>query len=122
MLRYRSELEEIGYRRIDKLEKKYRDMGYFVLTHPLNNTGIDMVIIVFRTATIVEVLEVTNYARKEEYINNMKFTRYVNTLNEFNFGNIQKTIVVSFWENLNEKQIRILKKNNIKVEVVGYQD
>jgi len=115
-------MEEIGHRRLETLEREYQRLGYFVLTHPLNNTGIDMVIICTSNGKIVEVLEVTNYARKEEYINNKKFTRYVDTLNEFNFADIQKTIVVSFWENLNEKQIRILKENNINIRVMGKQD
>jgi hypothetical protein len=112
----------IGYRRIEMLEREYREKGYFVLTHPLNNTGIDMVIIMTSTAKVVEVLEVTNYARKEEYINNRKFIRYLTTLNEFNFGDIKKTIVVSFRENLNENQIRLLKQCNIEIRVMGYQD
>ena len=115
-------MELIGNRRSERLEKEYKALGYFVLTHPYNNTGIDMVIVCTRSGKIIEVLELTNYARKEEYIKTVKFTRYLNTLNEFNFANIQKTIVVSYWENLSETQIIALQENNIHIRVMGSQD
>lgn len=118
-----TKLEKIGQRRIEKLEKEYQTLGYFVLSHPYNQTGIDMIIIATPSGKIIEVLEITNYAHKWEYINSPKFNRYIATLNEFDcFNEVQKTLVVSYWENLNHKQIQILRDNNIHIRVVGYQD
>lgn len=116
-------LEKIGQRRIERLEREYEVLGYFVLSHPYNQTGIDMIVIAAPSGKIVEVLEVTNYAHQWEFINSPKFNRYVNTLNEFDcFNEVQKTLVVSYWENLNKKQIQILRENNINVRVIGCQD
>jgi hypothetical protein len=118
-----TKLEKIGQRRIKRLTKEYEKLGYFVLSHPYNQTGIDMIIIATPSGKIMEVLEVTNYAYNWEYIKTSKFNRYVATLNEFNcFNEVQKTLVVSYWENLTSKQIQILKKNSINTRVVGFQD
>jgi hypothetical protein len=119
---YRSKLERIGLRRSDAFEKMYKGLGYFILKHPYNNTGIDMVVISTETGKIIEVLELTNYAYKWEYINGKKFDRYVITLNEFNFAGIKKILAVSFRQNLTMKQMETCKENSIEVKVMGYQD
>lgn len=118
-----TKLEKVGQRRIEKLTTEYKNFGYFVINHPYNQTGIDMIIVATPSGKIVEVLEVTSYANKWEYINSSKFNRYVATLNEFNcFSEAQKTLVVSYWENLSDKQIQTLKENAINIRIIGYQD
>jgi hypothetical protein len=82
-----------------------------------------MIIVATPSGKIMEALEVTNYAYNWEYINTSKFNRYVATLNEFNcFNEVQKTLVVSYWENLTSKQIQILKENSINIRIIGCQD
>lgn len=123
-LELHSEAEKIGQRRVDRLRLEFEQLGYFVETRIGNNTGVDMIVVCCdrEKATIIQVLEVTNYARRNEYINCKKFNRYVDTLNRWNRGGIKRTLVVSYWENLNGKQISCLQANNIEVMVVGYQD
>lgn len=109
-------------RRVEKIKAEYEALGFHVWVNKHFNSGVDMMVF-DNKARLVEVLEITNYASPEEYISKEKFERYVRCLNEFDcFKEIRKKLVVSYRENLNDKQLEILKQNNIVLEVRGGQD
>jgi hypothetical protein len=125
-MRNMNEFEKIGNRRVDRLKAMYESYpNYFVLIHPYNETDVDM--LVFKkegdNAILIEVLEITNYAKPTFYINDKKFDRYVNCLQKFAIcPHVQRTLYISYWSNLNDEQHKTLAKLGIHVIEVGSQD
>jgi response regulator of citrate/malate metabolism len=112
-----------GWIRVGKLEKEYQKKGYFVLVNANFNAGVDLIIVNPSTGQIHKVIESTNYSRKNYYIKDEKFNRYVKQLNKFDrLPNVEKEFVVSYKTNLNQEQIDILTHNNIKRRVEGHPD
>jgi len=112
-----------GNIRLFRLKRIYEELGYLVISRASNHEGVDLVVIALPDGRIKKAIEVTNYARKDEYIDNNRFVRYLDSLCYFeNIEGIELELVVSFAENINLKQYEELKKYNIKVTEVGHQD
>jgi hypothetical protein len=114
---------EVGRARVLKIANRYRDLGYLVITNDANHSGADLIIISLPEGRIKKVIEVTNYKRPNEYMDDNRVERYIGSLTNFeDIDGIELELVVSFLENLTAKQLIELKKNSIQVHVEGSQD
>jgi hypothetical protein len=111
-------LEEIGNRRILKLSDEYTANGYLCYCTLGNNKGVD--VMVMKDFAVKEVVESTNYARRDEWVDETKFERYVNSLNFWK--PLKRVLVVSYESNLSVKQRLKLKEEGIELRVEGKQD
>jgi len=117
--------ELVGELRVRRLMLWYIRRGFPSLSNSFNHEGVDLIVFSGEVGRhIVEVLEVTNYGSPMYYIKKGKLDRYIKSLDFFDFlrPRPQKTLVVSFEENLTKKQLAELHEHNITVKVVGYQD
>jgi hypothetical protein len=113
----------IGNIRLRKLALKYQELGYKVLMNPSTSPDVDLIIITVPDGRIRKVIEVTNYARPDEKIDDVRFERYVNSLTYFeDIEGIELELVVSYLDNLTSTQIKELQRCNIHVNVMGKQD
>lgn len=114
---------EVGRTRVLKIANRYRDLGYMVVTNDANHSGADLIIISIPDGRIKKVIEVTNYKRKNEYMDDPRVQRYIDSLTFFNdIEGVELEFVVSYIENLTAKQYREMKRNNIHVHEEGEQD
>jgi hypothetical protein len=114
---------EVGRARVLKIADRYRDLGYLVITNDANHSGADLIIISLPDGRIKKAIEVTNYKRKNEYMDDSRIQRYIDSLTYFeDIDGVELELVVSFLENLTAKQLTELKKNDIHVHVEGSQD
>jgi hypothetical protein len=116
------ELWKIGNRRLFRVSKEYQDQGYFTIINPYNHKGVDIIVVATLDRRIIKVIECTNYAREDEYINNEKLQRYIEALNAFTpLKGIEKEIIISA-SNIHKVHYKKLREFNIRVLIVGKQD
>ena len=114
---------KIGEKRVQRLKIEYELQGYFVITNLNFNCGVDIIIMDKTTGKVFKVIESTNYGKPQYYISPKKFKRYIDSLNKFNvLPDVTKEIVVSFKENLSKNQVKKLRKEGIRIRVIGGQD
>jgi hypothetical protein len=91
--------------------------------NPSTSPDVDLIIVTVPDGRIRKVIEVTNYARPDEKIDDVRFERYVNSLTYFeDIEGIELELVVSYLDNLTSTQIKELQRCNIHVNVMGKQD
>jgi hypothetical protein len=113
----------VGDARVQKIASLYRQLGYLVWINPSNHQGVDLIIISTRDGRIKKVIEITNYSKKEYYVGNERFKRYMDSLTFYkDIEGIEMQLFISYRENLSMNQYQILKKYGIIVNVVGKQD
>ena len=114
---------KVGNARVLKLATEYERLGYMVLPNLGKHEGADLLVISLPDGRIRKAIEVTNFERPDEYIANPRLDRYINDLVFFKaIEGIELELVVSYLENLSEKQLTLLKEYGIKVKVAGEQD
>jgi len=123
-------LKETSVRRVERIKKELEAEGDFVLLNTEFNVGIDMIVILKERK--IKAIEITNYAERDslgqlEYIPDEKVERYRNSLNKFDklkaLGyDVEKKLIISYNTNLSSSNWNKLTKDNIKVEVLGFQD
>jgi hypothetical protein len=113
---------DIGQRRVNRLKEYYEKKGKLCLENAIFFTGVDLIVISRKTGKVLEVLEVTNYNNRREWINEMKMDRYIASLGLFDqLPRVRKTLIVSYKENVAGYEER-LRQSGITVRALGKQD
>ena len=66
---------EIGKARVNKIANKYHDLGYLVIENDANHSGADLIIVSLPDGKIKKIIEVTNYKRPDEYIDDNRLRK-----------------------------------------------
>ena len=133
-------LDERDRVRVNKLKDQYLDRGYEVLTDPVLHSGVDLIVVEKKTATIVEAVKSTNWGKTGACMTDISFDHILSSLNWFDrvgSGRVRKRLVVSYRENLSrvpykdglsEEETRVIEReklladSGIEFTVLGYQE
>jgi hypothetical protein len=122
-----SELEAKGDRLVFKIVSEYLKLGYFVIANYGHSEGIDVLVICSKDGTVKAVCECKNYAKctkegRPEYVSPERFHEELDKLNQFDaLPHVEKRYIVSYEQILTYEQREVLKQNNIKLRVIGYE-
>jgi hypothetical protein len=127
--KYVTDAWNIGMRRVNRIIDDEDGSGYPAWATGTYSHLPDILVINYERALelgesfvpIVRVYEVTNYAKKEEYVQLDRGKRYLNTLL---FFSCEKIFVCSYEENLRylPNRRKYFEQHGIEVRVIGYQD
>lgn len=123
-----TELEEKGDRLVYMIVSEQERKGFFCIPNYGHSKGVDILVISIKNGRIKAVYECKNYAKysrygKAEYVKSEKFFEEVDRLNQFDVlkEKVEKWYVVSYAEILTPEQKEILRLNNIRLRIIGYE-